>query len=323
MKNSIGDLSTRISKLESTIDEKIQSRVKTAVSNEFTKLKKDLNTQMQDIRREMKEVSSSNDNHSDSNDNIALNIVIRNLPERHGEDINERVNTMIQYGLGLRDLSVASAERKTVRDDRQTGVVKAICKTMDDKEDIMASKAKLRDNSQYERVYIEHDKTKERRDNEANLRTIASIVGSDRVYIRGNRLFKKDYDNGPRGYHVNHRNRRDTSRRSPNNSGQRSDSHYHRRQSTQSHGDQRSGDRNGQFQSTDTSRRSTYHHNGDQRSSDRDGHYENTGTPRHSTQRYGDQRSGDRNGYYQAQTQGPRGDHSVRFNRDNQRYNRH
>jgi hypothetical protein len=113
------------------------------------------------------------------------NIVIRNLPETHGENVLNKVNYLIRDGLRL-NLSVSSAERKKSYKDGLSGIIVAQLGTTENKRKVMDNKAKLQSSKMYSKIFIDHDKTKEQRDNEANFRELAKAVGSLRV--KGNNV---------------------------------------------------------------------------------------------------------------------------------------
>ena len=99
-----------------------------------------------------------------------LNVVIRNLPERHEENIKSEVNGLIKDGLKLRDIAVESAERKPSAVDSRSGIVIAKLKNKEDKLAVMKNKSKLKDSRRYQNVFVEHDLPKHQRVLNANIR---------------------------------------------------------------------------------------------------------------------------------------------------------
>ena len=61
------------------------------------------------------------------------------------------------------------AVRKQARGDSRPEVVNATCGSFKDKREIMKSKAKLKDNRQYERLFIENDTPRSERSQISNL----------------------------------------------------------------------------------------------------------------------------------------------------------
>jgi hypothetical protein len=131
-------------------------------------------------------------------------IVIKNLKETN-ESTDVQVNDILKYGLRLK-MKVESLERKQTRRDGEIGVVVAKCKTKEDKNEIMKSKSNLRNTRTYKNVYIEHDRPKSERNTISNLKTIAGVIGNEKVMIRGNRLLPRRYsDNSDHGRYSNNR----------------------------------------------------------------------------------------------------------------------
>lgn len=126
---------------------------------------------------------------NNSDRNSQTNFIIRNLNERDREDITSEVNRLLKDGLKLRDIEIESAERKVNRaNNGKAGIVLVKCKSREDKQIIMRSKSKLKDNRRYENVYIEHDLPKQQRVFNSNMRTIVNTLGRDKLQIRGSRI---------------------------------------------------------------------------------------------------------------------------------------
>ena len=56
----------------------------------------------------------------------------------------------------------------------------------------MNAKSELKTSRNYGRVYIENDKSQSERNAISNLKTIASVIGNDKVFVRGNRLVSRN-----------------------------------------------------------------------------------------------------------------------------------
>jgi hypothetical protein len=128
------------------------------------------------------------------NADISLNIVVRNLPESSNENIESKLNTLIKEGLKLTDIQVTHVIRKRAFRDTDNGVVVATCKDNEQKRKIMLAKASLQRSKKYERVFIEHDKSREERVNMSNMKTIVNTIGRDKLSIRGNRIVENQYN---------------------------------------------------------------------------------------------------------------------------------
>ncbi len=68
------------------------------------------------------------------------------------------------------------------------------CKSAEDKKLIMDNKSKLKDNHEYNKVQIFHNKTPAQLQLEASLRTIVYVVGGDKLQMRGSQVVRKIYD---------------------------------------------------------------------------------------------------------------------------------
>lgn len=69
-----------------------------------------------------------------------LNIIIRNLPERIDEDIQERVNNLIRRGLKIDHIRVEGVERKQSTLNYKPGIIVARLKSSEEKKCILENK---------------------------------------------------------------------------------------------------------------------------------------------------------------------------------------
>ena len=131
-------------------------------------------------------------------DDIALRIVLRNVPETRNENVIDTVNGIMRDGLRLRDVSVKKAERKQ-SDSQNNGrskapVIVATLKSREDKQAVMDNKKKLKDDrNKHKMVFIHSDQTKAERLQRANFRTILGSIQkgeSDQLEIRGSRVVR-------------------------------------------------------------------------------------------------------------------------------------
>jgi hypothetical protein len=128
-----------------------------------------------------------------------LNLVIRNLPQREGENVLSKVNGLLKDGLKIRDVHFKSAERKVSRNQLKPGVIIAECESADDKRRILESKRILKDSRNFKDVFIEHDIPASQRILNANLRTIINTLGNNQLELRGS-IVRSVY----RSSHSNH-----------------------------------------------------------------------------------------------------------------------
>ena len=128
---------------------------------------------------------------------ISLNIAIKNLPVTTNEQLQEKVNDMIKTGMKLGDVKVTDVKRKKAYSDKVPGIVIATCKSDEDKNKIMKNKAKLKENAQFEKVFLDHDKDRSTRIQEANWRSVIKTVGSDSLFMKGDRVLVRNNSETP------------------------------------------------------------------------------------------------------------------------------
>ena len=216
-------LNERMDKLENGLEQKIASKVAQIldkrVSSEMTKIRKEVDVKIDNVKRDIhaevaaelesvndriKEVASAPTN-STSSDDIALNIVIRELPESNSENTLNKVNSLIKDGLKLNGVECVTAERKKNRDSRKSGVVIARFKTHDDKRKVMLQKKLLRDNRQYSGVFINHDQSLAERRMSDSFRSILGVLKNNNLVIRGSRVVRVNQQNDADTYNRDRR----------------------------------------------------------------------------------------------------------------------
>ena len=208
------DLSSRIDRLESGLEQKISSKVAQLFDKrvivELGRIKKDVSSQVESFKESMKaeiaaDIADINDkvselslNTSTGYEDVSHNIVIRSLPESGNERIDSKVNSLFRDGLKINNISVASAERKKSQDDtHKPGLIIATLKSISDKKRIMSAKNKLKDHRQYSSVHINHDQSRSERIVADNFRTILSAIkqGDTNLSVRGFRVVRTDSSN--------------------------------------------------------------------------------------------------------------------------------
>ena len=118
---------SKIDKFENHMVKRFTDMMNTAV----TTLKEELGEEIDELDKRLRQIEENNENSNqmevDSDKATQpghnLNVVIRNLPERHEENIKSEVNGLIKDGLRLRDIAVESAERKPSAVDSRSGIV--------------------------------------------------------------------------------------------------------------------------------------------------------------------------------------------------------
>ena len=125
---------------------------------------KSVKSSVQKLEKSYAEIVKNNGNgNGGENVDRAKNIENRYLPVSENERVVNKVNDMLRDGLKIRDVTVATAVRKGSGRENRPGVVIATCKSVDDKKKIMSNKRALKDSRHYEKVYLDHDLSKEDR----------------------------------------------------------------------------------------------------------------------------------------------------------------
>ena len=262
-------LNEKFEKMESGLEQRISNKVAQLldkrVNSELKKMKSDVDTKiddfkesiradlaadLDDIREELRTVRPSADSITSRTKDLSQNVVIRNLPESHNENVKNKVNALFRDGLRLTDISVKDAERKQSHNSSKPGVVIATLKTVQDKQNVKKEKSKLKDSRRFSKVFIHHDQVPSQRNMSSNFRAIlrAMRTNTSNLSMKGSRIVydeqvtdRNDTRPSPSYSRDNrHDNRRNDSRRSD-----RRDDHqtgYNRRRDAD-HG--RRGDRSG------------------------------------------------------------------------------
>ena len=121
-------------------------------------------------------------------DELACNFVVYGLAESDDENVSDKVNNLLLGQLKIENIRVAEAVRKDKFNNNTCGVVVAKCSNIDDKNKVMEAKSKLRDTEHFSHISIVHDKPKWQRQHEANLRLVVKTLGTNKLFIRGNRV---------------------------------------------------------------------------------------------------------------------------------------
>ena len=212
MKTMFENLNRKVDTLASEIEERLTKKFSQLLdkrhSKEISKVKSDINSRIdivkEDIYRDIENLDTQVKDLSTERstlvqeDDIALRIVLRNVPETRNENVIDTVNGIMRDGLRLRDVSVKKAERKQ-SDSQNNGrskapVIVATLKSREDKQAVMDNKKKLKDDrNKHKMVFIHSDQTKAERLQRANFRTILDSIQkgeSDQLEIRGSRVVR-------------------------------------------------------------------------------------------------------------------------------------
>lgn len=215
VREMFSDLSCRIDRLESGLEQRISSKVAQLldkrVNVELNRIKRDVDNHIDSFKESLKaEVAADIADVSDRIDNLRIgaatsqpdlsrNLIIRNLPESTNEKIDSKVNSIFRDGLKINNVLIECAERKVPQEgSNKPGVVVVTMKSASDKQKVMSVKRKLKDHRQYATVYINHDKTKSERLIEDNFRAILSAVRQrdTNLTLRGSRVVRSENGNG-------------------------------------------------------------------------------------------------------------------------------
>ncbi|XP_071091296.1 uncharacterized protein MCAP_0864-like [Haliotis cracherodii] len=182
-----------IKRMEETVNIKLQEvredmkcEIK-QINNRISKIDSKQSTEIDNVNKQLNDMKSAVGKKEE--DLIKLNLIFRNVIESEGENVKNKVNSVLKDGMRLKDVDIVHAERKSNREEsRYPGVIVATCRSMEDKSLILQSKSKLQHSRNFKDIFIMNDKTRQQRLHEANLKTIAIAIGNEKVRVRGARL---------------------------------------------------------------------------------------------------------------------------------------
>ena len=172
-----------------TLETGLTDRIKTAVTDLINAVKDEFNDKILALEAR---VASLEDNSRAVPEDKSMNIVIYDMAESEGENVHEKVNNLLSSELKLQNVRVTEAERKAKFEGKDSGVVVAKCKNAEEKQNIMQAKSLLRNSEHHSHIRIYHDKPYWQRQHEANVRLLVKSIGSNKLYLKGNRVCEKD-----------------------------------------------------------------------------------------------------------------------------------
>lgn len=197
-------LSVRIDQLENRLEKKLSDKMAQIMDKRFTsemrKFQKEIDTRVggirDDLQSDIEELAAKVDSVSESvrsgegGSDVALNIVVRDLPEHSGENILAKINNLLKDNLKLRDVVASAAERK-VSYNAKPGLVIATLESLEDKNRVLKAKSILQ-NSSMNKVFIHPDQSRSERLQRANLRALVDAIngGDGGISVRGNRVVR-------------------------------------------------------------------------------------------------------------------------------------
>lgn len=176
-------------RLGAEINKVVDERVDSKLGQFKSEVKKDIDTLSEKVDTMTSRMSMVNT--KSAGVNREMNIVIRNLTEKQGENLMSKVNGLIKDGLKISDVKVSSVERKKSKHERKCGVVIARCKSMEDKSKVMRAKRVLRDSRNFKDIFIENDIPISERILNENIKTIVNTFGNDKLVYRENRIVRQ------------------------------------------------------------------------------------------------------------------------------------
>ena len=100
--------------------------------------------------------------------------------------------------MGLDAVSIETVDRKESMRNGVPGVIVATCSTLEDRNQVMKNKMKLKENRKYAKVYIDSDKPRKERQYQANLRLLVNALAKDTLIVKGDKVCKRqEGDNQP------------------------------------------------------------------------------------------------------------------------------
>ena len=212
--NAINDRMDNLeSRLEKKITQKVTQTLDKRVSSEMSKIKKSVDEHMNNVkadiaaefRADFEDVSNKLDQISERTTganncvNLALNIVIRNLPEHNNENTMDKVNKLIKDGLKVADVECYQALRKGHNTNTHRVIVSSF-RSSEDKRKVMVDKKNLKNSDMYKTVYIHHDQSVTERVMSENFRTVLQALKQHGLVMRGQHVVQQDRREGQSGF---------------------------------------------------------------------------------------------------------------------------
>lgn len=181
-----------VEQVSQRILETVTVAVHEIVDEKLSQVRLDIDKDIQRLEKTIEEIKSERASNSAGagHGDLALNVVIVGLKEGQNEKAENMVNALLRDGLKIRDVAVASAERKKSRKPGKLGVIIAKFKSKEDKEKVMKVKSKLKDNADLRSVVIFHDRPLEERIMEQNLKMITGCTANGKLKLRGRKVVR-------------------------------------------------------------------------------------------------------------------------------------
>ena len=190
---AIRELDEKFSTKLENLEERIVTGFKLMITNEIETVKAEFKSCLAKLESRVNVMEEKLNGVTKDDKNRAISVIVRNLPESEGENVNNKVKSLIHDGLKLKNINAHKVTRKASYRQNSPGVIVVQCASKQDK-------AGLRNVAQYKSVYIEHDKSIEQRHFEANMRTLVNTIAKDKLQVRGPRIVSKQTQNRNSGH---------------------------------------------------------------------------------------------------------------------------
>ena len=188
-----------VTDVSKTLMENIKTTVEAVVNDKLAEMRKDIDNDINRLSDKLETVQKEIQQKPVNVTHDPLKIVLIGVTEGEHENVENKVQTVIKEGLKLKEVKVLNVERKKSGRPNRPGVIIAQCRDEGDKKPIMEAKVKLHNCPVHSKVHIHSDKPLEPRIQEANLRTIASIIGNNELRVQGSRLVRVNRQHQDRG----------------------------------------------------------------------------------------------------------------------------
>ena len=191
----------KFTEMENSLEKKLSESMLKVCDAKIGQAKQELRSEIDKFTDRIVTVESRDSTQCNGHaDPCKMNFIVRNMNERTGENVKNRVNGLIKDGLRVNDVSVVSTERKD-SGNRKPGVIVATCKSEQDVKKVLGNKKVLKNHKQYEQVFVEPDVPLQQRIQKSNLRNIVSVIGEDKFELRGSRVFPRSVDRSADRHH--------------------------------------------------------------------------------------------------------------------------
>lgn len=172
-----------IKDLEKVINEKIESEIR-SLQNYIDQEVGRLVSRAEDVEARVKILEERQSTLKEFN--YDETVIINNLQQKHGEDLEQTVDRLVRQGLHINNLIVVKTKR-LYRRDNKPGLVKVQLQNVEDKVKVLKAKQMLSGSAEFCRVCIRSSKPYAERVAEDNWRTMLNAMSLNKDwYVSGN-----------------------------------------------------------------------------------------------------------------------------------------